>query len=273
MTRFYRVVNFSPDPIQGLSVPVAAVVRDKVGTQVLLSPLVPSAKCLGGVGPSATLEMIRESILAMADISTLPPAVGPHASLGELQQIPATVTDAVEWVQRVILPATAPTRKDGRKNRISRVAASNKFLEQYDVARWVQGRYRPRQERYPTVHALPPISQHAGTEEGELLLLEPVRLPSTNIDKEVVDKEVVKINTRFSAYRFHASSSPWSEVANRAQFFSYILPGGQREDRIRAMAVLEKSANEVFDTNDTQRRRAFLERIEEAGRAAELALC
>lgn len=261
MTPRFRMVHFLADPFTGARFPIAALVDVEGRVKVAK---VPDPISLPGLARHAStraaVRFALDSLSSASDFDSLPPSTGPYVALGEPRTVPVSSKDAIDWVLHSLLRrGERPTRTD--LFRAGREAAGYRFLEQWQVAKWVGRGFRPEEHFKEFSLVLPQVAQYVRG-KSELLLMEPISAKS----ESVLFRSLRHIGTTFMAWQ-HG----FEQYENRPKVVDYIayVVGVEEKDMIaEARHVLAKSGASVVDVSATAERTRFLETIRRTAVAA-----
>lgn len=261
----YRIIHFTPDPFSSGRVPIGAIIDGEQGISVVPATRLPDLNCLGGRSKVGIMRILLQDLNQINNFDSLPPSLGPHASLDDIRYLPSNTVNIEQWIKRYILPVKIKAEEEQEKtsDRSSkRATVGYRCLETYRVAKYVRKTFRPQddgQELFSSgAHILDIISHWVANIE-ELMLLEPI-VPETlshhvNDDSKVVAK-------RFLEYKQLIKQTVSKKNATLS---AYLLPGIDKEHKRRAIENLKISADRIYDLEKEQDRANFINRIRSLG--------
>lgn len=104
----FRLVLFVPNPFNGMSWPLGAMVETKAGVQVARSGRLPDATALGSQLTAQLAQRLHGRMDECSDFEKVPISFGPYVVLSEVRALPAGVADPVGWIELHILPRAIP---------------------------------------------------------------------------------------------------------------------------------------------------------------------
>ena len=256
MTATYRLIHVQLDPFLKNRIVIGAVVVGRNGeVRVAHNLSLPSAECLGSEQASVVMQRLTSRLGSVTDESaTL--MQGPFTLVSEPSPIPDGVNDPLEWVQRLLNPSTMGDKPLSQTRGSHRSTFGFRFFEVEGVSRFVHKGFKPGRDMDgwlgSKAGALDQIT-HWVPGERRVLLMEPIVLtrPSLTQDLRVVAQ-------RFGAYQ-HAMRG--TEIIG--SLVAYITPAGSSGQRQEAHDVLEGFADEVYDTQEPNRRRRLVDMVRE----------
>lgn len=262
----YRVIQFTPDPFSAGRVPIGAIMQGENGTiSVVRAAHLPDAECLGGRSKHGLMKLLLQDLNHIDNIDSLPPCLGPHATLDTFRSLPAGIVDAEKWICNHILPIKQKTKsqRETIQSRTTRRATYGyRCFETFKVAKYVKKTFRPQEDgqHFFSIGArILDIISHWVSNLDELMLLEPIipEDPSHHIEDD--SKLVAK---KFLEYKqiIGQSSSP-----KNATLSAYLLPGIDKKQKARAIENLEISAHRIYDLERAQDRTDLIGRIRALG--------
>lgn len=232
----YRVVQFIANPFSGLCFPVAALVRDTIGSvRVVMPKSIPDPHCLGSQKAANALLSMTDDLAELTSFERLPPHFGPHFTLTTPEPAPSDQPDL--WVQRTLFPSLGKAIAPRRRKK-GRATTGKRYLAHHGIA--VERHYRPEGS------AVQPVT-HYVEHLGGLFLLEPL---INRRDPRDLENDLREANTHLRAMHDLLGSQP-------AGYFTYLLYG--MDPRFKTI-VQERVADfvNVVDTTDATQEREFL---------------
>lgn len=260
MSASYRLVHFTPDPFTGARLPLGAVVVARNGdVRVAKVNHLPLA-CLGDRALQIAAQRLHARLDGIGSAEVLPPAFGPHATLGEVVAVPDGVPDPLGWVDALLNPPRSRERRAAEPRGAQRSSFGYRFFETWRVARYVRKTFRPGTdwEGWLGTHAagLPELS-HWVSGTDEVLLMEPLVPSRVRFEADLKD-----IAQRIGAYRYAIEQA---ENGRKGRLIAYVTAGGHPDQRVEARETLAPFAHEVVDTDDDAARERFVATIRRIG--------
>jgi hypothetical protein len=256
--RTFRTVYFRPRLALDWKIPVAALVKTPQGLTQLQADVIPDPRCLGSVASHCVLKFGLDKVASTNDWHQLPPSVGPHFELGEPRPMP-DVPDPIAWVKS----KTLPDREigDGEKH----LGPPNlKSIAWTHLSTWNASRYVEKNLKRGKIEEAELVPEsisitHYVRGSNKVLLLEPISLiqsPATIVKK---------VFLRFSTYLYN-----WDRSGREPEAIAYVLPSFGHEDEAAMVKEQLAHLSTVVFTANSEERSAFVSRIEDVGRTAEL---
>ncbi len=132
MTACFRVLLFVPDPFNGMSWPLGAVVDTQDGLEVARSGRLPDAAALGSQRTALLARRMHRRLNEFCSFDAVPISFGPYAVLGEKRTLPEGVENPVQWIEEHVLPRATAKRRASRTGTVaarvedSRITIDNK---------------------------------------------------------------------------------------------------------------------------------------------------
>lgn len=259
MKRQFKIIHFVPNALTGARVPMGAIVEEGRSFRIARATHLPGAECLGSRQSARLLNFLVDDLQTLEHPEQIYQKLGPQIFADEARPVPEGVADAVAWVEKFVLPSPSRSPSEvSSPRRPSRYSEGKRFLESHNVGEYVRRTFNPRDhfERVgKRLQHLDSISQWVAG-DGRLLLMEPLapRRPDW-------EEDLTKINTTFSAYRYHVSGGL---NGHEGELIAYILPGGGEHQRREMRRTLE-AATEVVDTDSPAQLSSFIEKVRVVG--------
>lgn len=263
----YKLIYFVPDPFNQGRIPVGALVEDNNHARAVVASHLPGAECLGSHKNAALMRMILRD-LNLVNKFELPAFISPHVRLDSEHIIPLQIEDPFAWVHKHILPHkphSDEAQKPPLTDHITRRATIGfQFFRNWRVDHYVNQTFKPGRDWNSWLKGsediLQPISHWVASDE-QILLMEPI-IPEDAHHK--FDDELKKVAQRFLSYRgFFEKNKPGA--SREGHLVAYILPGIDRELRVKAFAKLDRASDEVVDFSAEKERTRFFERVKSLG--------
>lgn len=262
MTATYRLIHFSPDPFTGIRFPLGAVVVDERGIlRFAKAQHVPGIDCLGSRDWAIAAQRLMARLESIDSAEILPRAVGPYAQYSDVLSVPNGVTDAFDWVTKLLTPPPAHAKKPVQPGHPQRASLGLRFFETWKIDQYIRRTFNPVQDGsgWLSEHSagLHQIS-HWVPGKSSVLLMEPL-VPS----RRQFDEDIREIAERFMAYRYALQNS---NTGKSGELIAYIMSGGDARRREQAIDTLRHAAHQVIDTDNVQQRSELIATVKRLGR-------
>lgn len=111
MTARFRLLLFVPNPFNGMSWPLGAVVDTQDGLEVARSGRLPDAAALGSERTAQLARILHRHLNEFCSFDAVPISFGPYAVLGEKRTVPEGVENPVQWIEEHVLPRAKAERR------------------------------------------------------------------------------------------------------------------------------------------------------------------
>lgn len=264
MKMAYRLVHFTPNPLNGARFALGAVVSDGTAVRVVKASHIPGPDCLGQRKAHVLARMLLRQMDSIRASDELPSSFGPYVHLDDAREIPDGVEDAHAWVQKFILDGERDKDTRNVSRAPSRKRYGERFFRTWQLSHLVKSRYTPSTDWdgwLAHAGALKPVT-HWVASTTQLLLMEPL-VPS----REQFESDAKDVWEKFAAYRWAMSRG---DTHRRGTLCAFILPDGDRQSKRRIARELEAVADTVIDTDDERSRTHFIDLVREVGAASAL---